>query len=177
MKSLIPASAALILIGVYLTGCVSATIVGSGKRYEHLLKKKTTMHDVRESLGDPEWSRQYVPSIPISETEEYKSYLNNTKNHYPPFIWGEKEQANHGDTALCEVYTRKGPYEDVLRGQGHGMVGAMTLGVGDVLLIPSAINEKGEMNKKYYSLTFWYDTSGHYVGYYYGDIRSAHRQF
>jgi len=51
------------------------------------------------------------------------------------------------------------------------MIGAMTLGIGDIICLPSAITQRYEMSEKYYSITFWYDENGCFVGKYEGDIR------
>lgn len=51
------------------------------------------------------------------------------------------------------------------------MVGGMTLGVGDVLLLPIAIGERSLLSKQKFSLTFWYNQDRKVQGFYRGDIR------
>lgn len=161
----------LILSTLSLGACVSATIAASGKSYEHLLNKRTTVQDVRNSLGEAEWSKSHHPPVPIKNTEEYKAYVTKQINRNAPFVWNGDDTSENAVTSLCEVYTRQGPYSDANRGQGYGMASGLTLGVGDVLYLPSAINYRNKISKDFYSLTFWYDSDGHFIGYSKGDIR------
>lgn len=130
-----------------MCGCMSATIVGTGKRYEGLTSHSTTVDQVRKSLGKPSWSQVYAPPIPI-----------NTSSDQGP------------KAALCEVYTRRGPYAEPIRGEAYAMIGALTLGIGDIISIPFAIRDRTELNKRNYSLTFWFDDSGFVVSCFRGDF-------
>ncbi len=161
----------LVLACVSISSCVSATIAASGKSYEHLLNKKTTVRDVRKSLGDASWSRAHQPPVAIKNSDEYRSYVLNQKNNSKPHVWNGDEFSEGAITSLCEVYTRKGPYADIDRGQGYAMASGLTLGIGDLIYMPSAIKDRNEMSKEYYSLTFWYDSNGQFIGLYEGDIR------
>jgi hypothetical protein len=160
-----------------VAGCVSGTIVGNGKSYEHLLNKRKTIDAVRKSLGDPVWATSYPVPTPIEDTPEYALYVKKHERNSKPFIWNGDDSRKEDKASFCEIYKRKGPYADMSRGQGYAMVGGMTLGIGDVVSLPSAIKERSEMNKKEYSLTFWYDQQRRFVGYYYGDIRDGKDQY
>ena len=148
---------------------MSAAIVGSGKQYEKLLRKSATLEEIEAELGTSTWKRAYTPSLPIRQTPEY---LTLAKRMAPsePFVWGTTNTADAEFTALCAIFTRKGPYTDIERGQVYGMISGMTLFVGDIICLPFAIKERLQMNQEYYSLTFWFDDNNRYVGYYYGDI-------
>lgn len=47
---------------------MSAMIAASGKTYERFCDPKTTVEKARRHLGQPSWSRQYSPAMPINET-------------------------------------------------------------------------------------------------------------
>ena len=55
------------------------------------------------------------------------------------------------------------------------MIGTLTFGVGDVLFLPYAVKERIEMSNCLYSLTFWYDDHGRFVGYYDGSLLDRHK--
>lgn len=158
------------------SGCVSAAIVGSGKQHEYLRKDSTTMERVEARLGTPAWSRYYPNQVRIRESDEYLEYAKKSGGH-GPFIWGTEEMAEDRWVSYCAVYTRTGPYEEVLRGQGYGMVGGMTLGVGDIVCLPFAITERIELSKNNFSLTMWFDENRQYVAVFEGDINNVASDF
>lgn len=170
------ALASLCVICLTLCGCMSAVVVSSGKRYEHLAKPSTSVTKVRKSLGNPLWRESYFPPIPINKTGVFLAYTV-TNAPFEPFVWDGMDvgETKTNVAVLCEIYTRQGPYADMERGQAYGMIGAMTLGVGDVLCLPFAIYQRHQMGKRYYSLTFWYNEKGTFVGLYEGDIRDCDR--
>lgn len=55
------------------------------------------------------------------------------------------------------------------------MVGAMTLGVGDVAMVPATLSRKGKAMKDGIFVTFWYDGDGNYVATYAGDVSNPRR--
>lgn len=152
-------------------GCIfSGLVVGTGKGHEHLNHRSVKLEKVRQDLGDPAYSRIYKPTRPISLTEEYKA-LTKAKG-YTPSVRGDGDTSKNERTALCEVYSRIGPFADMNRGQGYGMASGLTLGVADIVLLPTAIKERSELNKEKFSITFWYDQEMRVIGTYKGDIRS-----
>ena len=178
LRKFFPAKGIILLIAILAstvqTGCLSAMIVGSGKMYSHLISSDTTVNDVRSSLGMPAWSEVYDPPLPIDKTPQYlerASYM----DPWSPFVWDGHEEGSDNLAARCEIYTREGPYADMERGQAYGMIGALTFGVGDVLFLPYAVKERIEMSNCLYSLTFWYDEDGRFVGYYEGSLLDRHK--
>lgn len=162
--------ATLVAVSSYFTsGCISGTIVGAGKRYEHLEAADTSAEQVRRELGSPSYRRFYGHPTPLNSTPEYKSFVKSTGAS--PFVWGNGAFQKAPPVVSCEVYTRRGPFADMSRGQAYGMVGGMTLGVGDVLLLPIAIGERSLLSKQKFSLTFWYNQDRKVQGFYRGDIR------
>ena len=159
-----------------LSGCVSGAIVGSGKRHDYLSKDSTTMELVEKRLGTPTWSRYYPNQVKIRNSDEYRAYIKDSDGD-TPFIWGTEETAEERFISYCAVYTRTGPYEEALRGQGYGMVGGMTLGVGDVICLPFAISERIELSNNIFSLTMWFDENHQYVGVFEGDINDVNSDF
>lgn len=161
----------LLLFSTLFSGCVSATIVGYGKRYESLLEPSTSVDDVRNELGDASWSKEYHPALAICNTPEFIEHAKNI-TPFDPFIWDGNEVSKERLASYCEVYTREGPFYNMERGQAYGMIGALTLGLGDILLLPSAIIKRYELSNKKFSLTFWYDENKKFIGYFQGDINS-----
>jgi len=154
----------------FLGGCISATIASSGKRYKYLVKPKTSIEKTRKKLGDPIWKKTYPESVPINKTPEYMNNTNESDSH-KPFIWGGKEMGEEKAASYCEVYTKKGPFYELERGQMYGMISGLTLGIGDILFIPHAIKHRRALSRLYYSVTFWFDENKKFVAMYNGDIR------
>ena len=94
---------------------------------------------------------------------------------WSPFVWDGHEEGSGNLAARCEIYMREGPYFDMERGQAYGMIGTLTFGVGDVLFLPLAVKERIAMSNRQYSLTFWYDEYGRFVGYYEGSLLDRHK--
>ncbi|WP_027360702.1 hypothetical protein [Desulforegula conservatrix] len=159
-----------LVLAFLFSGCVSASIVGYGKRYEYLLESSTTIEDVRNELGKASWTQEYHPPLAISKTREYLEYTNINKP-FEPFVWNGNDVSKDRLASYCEVYTREGPYYNMERGQAYGMFSAITLGIGEIFMIPSAIIKRHELSNKKYSLTFWYDENKRFVGVFKGDIK------
>ena len=178
LRKCFPAKGIILLIAILAftlqTGCMSAMIVGSGKIYFHLISSDTTVDDVRKSLGMPAWSEVYDPPMPIDKTPQYLERAS-FMDPWSPFVWDGQKEGSDNRTARCEIYTRQGPYADMERGQAYGMIGALTFGLGDVLFLPLAVKKRIEMSSCFYSLTFWYNEHGRFVGYYEGSLLDRHR--
>ena len=56
------------------------------------------------------------------------------------------------------------------RGQGYGMVSGMTLGIGDVVILPTGIQNRTAMSKQKSSITFWYGQDKKVQDCYTGDV-------
>ena len=162
-----------------MSGCVSALIAGSGKSYSHLEDPKVKVAQVRKELGDPIFSRRYHPPKRINETDIYRDRAAEYPGFRPVviaenpgsgFSYGEKYF-----TALCEVYNPHGWYAES-ETQAYGMVGAMTLGIGDVAMVPGVLSRKGRSVREGVLVTFWYDAKGNYVATYDGDISSSRKK-
>jgi len=172
----------LVSIGVlYVTGCISATIAASGKSYFHLEDPKVNVAQVRKELGEPIFSRNYRPPKRISETEIYRERLVEYPD-FPPVVFTDKRSAmlsyremRNQYTSLCEVYNPHGWYAE-RETQAYGMIGAMSLGIGDVAMIPSTLSNKANSKQKGIFVTFWYDRSGNYVATYHGDISAVRKK-
>lgn len=149
--------------------------MSSGKSYKHLARSSSTVEKVHKHLGKLVWRSSYNPSILIRQTAEFQEYKNLGR---APYISGKScggggRTDENEQTALCEVYRSRGPFAGADLGQAEGMVGALTLGIGDVLMIPSAIKKRRKMGEEYYFITFWYDQHGNYVAHFRGDIRDG----
>jgi hypothetical protein len=166
----------LTFIPILLSGCISATIAGSGKSLSHLEDPKVSVGQVRQELGGSIYSRTYRPASRIKDTPEYRA----RDAEYPdssPVIFAEDPSSrfSYGEdrvVSLCEVYQAKGWYAE-RDTQAYGMLGAMTLGVGDIAMIPSTLERKNHFMKNGFPVTFWYDKNGMYVATYHGDIATA----
>lgn len=166
----------VVMSPVVFTGCISGMIAGSGKSYRHLEDTKVGVEEVRKELGAPVYSRAYRPSKRIMDTPEYRARAAEYKG-YPPVVIsrGAGDGSSYGEERVvssCEVYRPKGWYseEDT---QAYGMIGGMTLGVGDVAMIPTVLANKASSMKEGIAVTFWYDANGRYVATYKGDIAKA----
>ena len=137
-------------LAAFVSGCMSATIISSGKSYPREIARAKTVEEARKFLGPPAWSQPCIP--PKHFTSE------------------ESEPAQHLVATLFEVYTRQGPYAVPLRGEAYAMLGALTFGVADILLLPVAIHDRLRMSKLYYSITIWFDEQGRYVTSCQGDV-------
>jgi len=163
------------------TGCVSGIIAGSGKSYSHLEDPKVKVTQVRKELGDPIFSRSYRPPKRISETEIYRDRAAEYPD-FPPVVITENRsprlsyrEMRNQYTALCEVYNPHGWYAE-RETQAYGMVGAMTLGIGDVAMMPGVLARKGRSMQDGVFVTFWYDSNGNYVATYSGDISAPRKK-
>ncbi len=152
--------------------CISSAILASGTSYHKLLAEKKTVQDVRQHLGQGLWSEDYKPARPIATTAAYQSYKRSHEGRIA--VWdGDDASAENRKAALVEVYNLRGPY---YRGSSHPVSAGMalqTMGVSEVIAIPSAIHERGNMKKQSNPLTIWYDANGHFVGYLDGDVRKG----
>ena len=162
----------LLAISLASSGCVSGWIVSGGKNYEHLHKRRTRVDKVRKCFGKPEWRRDYTPPIPLPETDEYRAWQK--AKGRPPFVWGDKDTADEAVVAACEVYKVTDLLQDPERAVTYMMAVGCTLGVAelaDPVFIPGAIWWRLEHAHDVSWLTYWFDASGHYTGYFHGDIR------
>jgi hypothetical protein len=164
-----------------VSGCVSGLIAASGKSYSHLEDPKVKVAQIRKELGDPIFSRSYSPPTRISETEIYRDRAAEYPD-FPPVVITENRsprlsyrEMRNQYTALCEVYNPHGWYAE-RETQAYGMVGAMTLGIGDVAMIPGVLSRKGQSVQEGVFVTFWYDAKGNYVATYSGDISAARKK-
>lgn len=169
------------LLCCFLFGCVSGTIVGTGKPHRHLYKSKITKKDVHRSFGKPIFSQTYDQPTPIIQTPEIQQ-LERMGKHVS--VWGGNkneraiEEKNLPKTieipvSSYDVFERKGPFADMIRGEAYGMISGLTLGVGDVIGIPFAIKERAALSKNKFHKTIWFDESNHFVAVFNGDIRKG----
>ena len=158
----------------FLSGCMSAVIVSVGKPQEYLQSRSTTPARAQWHLGAPAYSQRYSPPVQIRNTPEFRY---NAAHGGFPFAWGIHECADGAVTALCEVYTRRGPYVDMLRGEVYGLIAGLTFGIGDIVCLPYAIRERWQLSRRYFSITFWYDEQGRYIACSEGDITNPASNF
>jgi len=172
----------LLVIGlISLSGCITETIARSGKSFDHLQDPKIKVDQVRKELGNPVFSRKYSPAKRIRETEECR-HGNREYFDFSPVKsarnGGSDDSSKDGFnryTSLCEVYHPHGWFSEGDT-QYYGMISAMTLGIGDLVMIPSALSYKRNAMRKGRCLTMFYDANGHYVATYYGDISDRKKQ-
>ena len=163
----------LLLCLMPLTGCVSSWIISGGKRYEHLNTSRSTVDRVRGSLGEPEWSVEHSPPLPVCATPEFKSAEHSDCERLS-IMSGRACLANGCLTSRCEVYRIRGPLADSDRATTYVMALVLTLGVGEVFdpicMIEAVRWRRGNASNTCW-LTYWYDSDGRYVGHMLGDIR------
>lgn len=149
-----------------LVGCLSGSIAASGRSFSHLEDPEVRVDQVRKELGGAVFSRQYRPPLKIEDTPEYRARASEYKGFSPVviarksgsgFTYGEEKL-----TALCEVYYPKG-WNAEPETQAYGMIGAMTLGVGDIAMVPYVLSNKAKSLKDGDPVTFWFDGEGKYV--------------
>jgi hypothetical protein len=149
----------------------SRMIASSGKEHEHLHAHNVTIARVRKELGEPTYSRKIAPSSPISKTTEYIAYSKKAGGSFGLPSIGFGNQDAHNIAALCEVYTRQGPFSSPQRGRFYAEQASYSGGFTEFDNIPKAIRKRlsGETS----SITFWYDPQMHVTGVFQGDIREA----
>ena len=155
-----------ILTLLLFNSCVSSLIAGKGKKYSHLETSTTQRSKIIEDLGSPIYSKTYSKPTKVKSTTEYAKHKNKFQRfeEVPNIVTNVLSNGNPNKYAkYCDVYTCRGTFHFQGINTHYEMPSAMTLGVADILFIPSAIHDRISKSKQRDYLTIWYDTNKRYI--------------
>jgi hypothetical protein len=152
--------AILLMASLSLCAC-SAAIIATGKNEDQYVQPESTLDNLEKTLGKPEKIVEISPPVPIESLSSegiklLKIISNNTKltpdNHL------------HENYAIEKAYFKfKGNVQ--LQHDVGDAIGAnlMTLGIGELFLIPAAVNER--VTDREFLFVVWFNQNGKAIAY------------
>jgi hypothetical protein len=152
--------AILMTVSLNLCAC-SAAIIAAGKNEEEFVQPESTIVILEKTLGTPETIVELSPPVPIESLSKEGANLlkiSSSKSELSP-----ENQLQESYAIEKAFFKYKGNVQ--LKHDVGDAIGAnlMTLGIGELFLIPAAVNER--VTDSEFLFIVWFDLNGKAIAY------------